>query len=132
MKRRVKGSGTMASLSRISQGVFVACVSVCAMTLVAFGFADEGLAEKAAVVKMLSQQTKANYDKIQTWEGSYSYREQWQVEGDAAKAFCNAAKINPSANQLPLTSVSSLTARFAIDFAKIPCSAHLKLIDPPK
>ena len=85
--------------------------------LAVLGSADEGLAEKAAVVKMLSQQTKANYDKLQTWEGSYSYREQWQVEGNAAKAFCNAAKINPSANQLPLTSVSSSTARFAIDFA---------------
>jgi hypothetical protein len=87
------------------------------MTLNAFGSADEGLAEKAAVVKMLSQQTKANYDKIQTWEGSYSYGEQWQIEGNTARAFCNAAKIIPSANQLPLTSVSSSTARFAIDFA---------------
>jgi hypothetical protein len=87
------------------------------MTLNAFGSADEGLAEKAAVVRMLSQQTKANYDKIDTWEGSYSYREQWQVEGEAAKVFCDAAQINPSANQLPLTSVSSLMATFAIDFA---------------
>ena len=81
------------------------------------GSADDGLAEKAAVVQMLSQQTKANYDKLQTWEGSYSYRAQWQVEGDAAKAYFDAAKSNPSANQLPLTNVSSSTARFAIDFA---------------
>jgi hypothetical protein len=78
----------------------------------------QGLPEKIAVLKMLSLQTKANYDKIRTWAGSYSYREQWRLVGDEFKTLCNEAKISPSANQLPVISVSCVTARFAVDFAK--------------
>ncbi len=92
----------------------------CMVSFPALGFGQGGqaikqeLSEKIAVLKMLSQQTKANYDKIQTWTGTYNCREQTQIDGDAANALWN---ISPSTDQLPLTSMCSATIRFAVDVA---------------
>ena len=95
----------------------------CMVSFPALGFGQGGqaigqdLSERIAVLKMLSQQTKANYDKIQTWTGTYNCREQIQIEGDAANALCSSANISPTTDQLPLTSTSSATIRFAVDVA---------------
>jgi len=75
------------------------------------------LSEKIAILKMLSQQTKANYDGIQTWTGHYRSQTQAWIVGDYAESLCREAKISVSANHVPLTKVSSATIRFAVDIA---------------